>query len=468
MVAPAPSAAIADELHQQGPVGARFIPPDRQIDPGVQPMPEQRPSLGARVKAALKPGADAWAKAMQPNYDHQFGQDGGMMGDAAELVTRAPRVAGAVVGGVNEAVDKGVIEPMLGGAANAVNRAINPLVRYATGKEVPLVKDAPFGPGSVIDQLAGSSPPAPDAPLGARPAPPASLPNDTATPGARLGPTVEAARQKEVAQAAQAVGPAAAIAVEEAQKAGGAPLGASDRKPLSSQQRDRAATSAMDRYTTTVVPKLIEAMVRNGDIDRAVKFQEFMQTAETKRAMKDYVHMVVAAGEQDMETFGRHFIAAYNRLGYYNDGTTIVPEQSRFTMDEAGAVNGAVITFRNEATGDTYERVYDDPNQLYMVGLSAADPLNAFTETAARIKSANEAALGAKKAARDDAKAAEKDREKRIFDVAKMIFEQAGKNVLPGQQSPITFDIALEEARRAFPSAGQSAASDPPPLLRKN
>lgn len=547
IMAPAPSAAIADELYLQGPVGARFIPPERQVspsaappvaasqpaapapmmpalqppqldrraqfeppvDPGrpselvtfspdqirkaAQPAPSTGPSLGARVKDALKPGLDTWAGAMQPNYDHQFGQPGGLLGDASEVILRAPRVAGAIVTGTNDVVDNTVIRPALGAAANAVNRAVNPALRYAAGVEAPLVENAPFGPGSMIDRIAGTaspppapaappasdSPPAPAAPLGARPAPPASQPNDTATPGQRLGPTVEAAKQAEVKQAAQSIGPAAAVAVEEAQKVANAPLGATDRQPLSPKQRDRAATSAMDRYITVVVPKLIEAMVKNGDIERAVKFQEFMEAAETKRAMKDYAHMVVAAGEQDIETFGKHLIAAYNRLGYYNDGTTIVPEQSRFTTDESGAVNGAVITFRNEETGDTYERVYDDPNQLYMVGLAAADPLNAFTETASRIKAANEAALGARKAARDEVREAAKERQKNIHDAAKLIFEQSAKNAQSdmlsfdpkkGGERPraLTFEEAREEARRAYPEPDSEPPATPPPLLRPN
>jgi hypothetical protein len=493
---PAPPAPQGPQLDRR----AQFDPP---VDPR-RPLselaafsPQQIRQSAQRDPNAGPTFAERAYEATKPNYDHPFLQDLNIMADVAEAGKRVLHtgnaIASAVVGNQIETAKQSA-----GMTANTVNNLVNPYSGYLTGFRAPLVPDTPLGPGGILGPKAQApaaagpdaapnapptapqapptapqapptapqAPPAapPNAPLGARQPPETPKQNPIAPPpGPRLGPTVESAKALQVQQAAQAVGPAAAVAVEEAQKVAKGPIGATEGDRLTPKQRDRAATSAMDRYTTTVVPRLIEEMLKRGDVDRAIKFQEFMQAAETKRAMKDYVHMVVAAGEQDIETFGKHFIAAYNRLGYYNDGTTIVADKSKFTTDENGAVNGAILTFRNEQTGDTYERVYDDPNQLYMIGLAAADPLNAFTETAARIKSANEAAIGARRDARTEAKAAEKDRQKNISDVAKLIFEQASKDM-----KPIPYEMALEEARRLYPPPEEAQQAAPPPLLRKN
>ena len=500
MAPPAPQPQQAPGLDRR----AQFEPP---VDPN-RPMadlaafsPEEirrstpGPTLGARIAEATKTGLqgtksgmDAWAGAYKPNYDHEFGKNAA--GDFAEGLSRLTPTMIEAGGAVNRVVGNQVGQ-VAGGAANTVNRIVNPWSRYIFGVEAPLVPGAPLGPGGIMGPEAtgqqAASPPAPSPPAPAAPLAPASPAPAAPIPPASqlgLGPTRKAAAEMQAAQVAQVskhFSPMAAVAVQAGQEAKGGPLGATPGKaPMTAPQRDRAATSAMDRYTTVVIPRLIEEMVKRGDIDRALKFQAFMEASETKKAMKDYVQMVVAAGEQDMPTFGKHFIAAYNRLGYYNDGTTIVPEQSRFTKDETGAVNGAVITFRNEDTGDTYERVYDDPDQLYLVGLAAADPLNAFEETASRLKSARDAALGARKAQADEAKAAEKERQKNIQDAAKLIFEQSAKrseNLLANRSSkdgtpppaPLTFAEALEEARSLYAApTGEPAGTAPPPLLRRN
>lgn len=437
------------------------------LDPQILSIVQQQGAAPAMQASPENP--------LGPDYSHQFGQRGGTLADAGEVAARATAAIDTLPGKVVDAAGYA-----LGTAANTVNRIINPWTGYVAGIEAPLTEHGALGPDR-------AAPPATSAgPAATQSAPsPASAPAPFSGPRAKsggladlaasadsylgavkpraAGPRIEnvPAAKQEAEAAAQVAGPAAAVAIAAAQQQAGGPLGAPGGDKLTDGQKERASTDALDHYTKVVVPQLVEEMVKRGDLDRAIQYQDFIEKRETQAAIKDWSAALVAATEGDMDAFAENIITVYNRLDYFGDDTTIVREDSGFTRDSQGNINGAVLTFKDENTGDTFQKIYNDPEQFYLMGLAATAPEEAFAWHEKKIAAAAEAQKGAVEKAEKEAQATEK----RVDDVAKVIFESAMKNALPGAEPPITYAEARRQAQEQLGVPGAAAA--PPPLLRR-
>ena len=448
--------------------------PSPQSSRAVRAASEQLPALYAEREKLAETLKAARIKELGPNYDHQWGGAGGLLADAGEAITRG----NAAVDAINDAA-LSVPAYAAGSVANAVNRITNPWTGYIAGVEAPLNDFGAMGPEGTATTppaaqsgtAAGGSRPT----LGASPVqaaasdqtPDAALQPASsglgAPPSAALGPrranapAEKVPAMKQEAQAAASVGgPAAAVAVAAAQNVKGEPLGAPGAGKLTEAQVGRASSDAMEHYTKVVAPQLIEEMLKRGDVDRALKYQDFIDQAATKAAMKDWSAAMVAAVDGNMDVFADKIITVYNRLDYYGDNTTILREKSGFTKDAQGNINGAILTFKDETTGNTWEQILDDPEQFVTMGIAATAPEKAFEVYEARIMAAKEGARGAAK-----------ERKQGLDDLAKLIFTETTKGALTDEQK-ITYAEAMQQAQEQIdgPSQAETAAA-PPPLLRR-
>lgn len=381
LVAPAPSAAIADELYQQGPAGVRYLrtPDENAMIPGT------------------KESADAAARK------------------AAAEAEEANRRQKMILAGIAE----------LPGTANA---GIRTQAAEKLAAMTPASSGPPIKPGAV-------GPTVQNAP---KAAPPASAP-----------PMVRGLAQTAVDAMTQTATPAMQEATAAASKGMPAPAAGGAK---SAAARDKYAKGFMDYYIEKGAPMVVEAFIKKGQFDKALAFQDFMQRQETKAGMDDWAKAAFAASVGDMDTFSKHIMSAYNRLDYFGDNTVIVEDQSGFTRDKAGNITGAKITFKDEKTGNTFDQVFTDPNDLVRMGITLLAPEQAFEYYAQQQQAAQQAAMGLTPKEAAEA-AAKKDSEtaKRVDDIAKTIYE--GSKQLDG-----TYAMTYEEARRA---AQQAASIDP-------
>ncbi|MDP2047554.1 MAG: hypothetical protein Q8K33_01490 [Cypionkella sp.] len=474
IVAPPQSRAIEDELAASGNVGPRYIPNPRYQPPApaaaAAPQPFQRnpPGGDPRRQSAGPTLPQGYGVDMAPDRAHVFGQSVG--GDAAEIGKRTLSGFGAVAENAAEAIP---------GALRPVSQALDTATRYATGtntmedrardsgQNVQGIYDDPAkraqavefmkarergeNPESIVPGFAVKKSAAPvPAPAGtSRP-----VPMEGVGVGPRVGkasPAPDSSVVKAADEALASTSPATQEALQAAAVKAG-PLGIKPTEKAGAEHAKKFAQSFEDYYLQNVAPKVMEEYIRQGDIQKATGFQEFLDRKETRAGMENWVKAAHAVTLGDYDTFAENMLEAYNRLDYFPDGTTIVKEQSGIVYGKDGKASGARVTFKDEASGDTWEKVYGSVDDMVKEGMTLLAPEMAFEHYAAQ----NEAS----KPKPADPAAAQKDMEKRVDDAAKVIFE---KSIGLDGQLTIPYDEARKQAAAAIAGPqGQQQLQGPP------
>ncbi len=389
----------------------------------------------ARMNAAPGEAAAAvkdWAK---PDYDHDFG-----VGLGPDLNQGAKRVA-AAAGEVFQAADGRVVD------ANkqvlAVGQAVGDYVTGTPRAPAPATAPPPAGMGA-------APPPATPAaalqegPAGTRPGPLiANLPPD---------------KQKLAIAASDAMAdtatPAVKAATEAAQDNPDMPEMGAGGKEVTEDDREEGAKVFLEEYAKVGAPIVIEEMLRRGDVKGAMEFQEFLDTAATKRAMKSWGRAAFAAQIGDFDTFAEETFKAYDNLDYFGDNNKIDRENSGFIEDEAGNILGAKITIKDVDTGETKELVFDSPEDMVEMGIGLLAPETAFEYRKQQMEAAREARAGAEKPE------SQKEFNKRVDDLAKLLFEKAADAVITGGE-PLSYEQARQQAVAALSGGGPVAPEAP-------
>lgn len=290
-------------------------------------------------------------------------------------------------------------------------------------------------------------------PLGVAPsAPPSNIPIK-----AFAKPSDKAASATTAATLEQGASPAAKAATTTATQAMGVKPG---QRTITDAQYQRGATAWSERYLEVGAPVYFEALVREGEFDKAKAFQEWMQTAETNRAMKDIGTSVTAFLLGDADKGAAHMVKAFNNLGYYPDGTTV--EKSQFTKGKDGEINGLVITMKDGRSGHTFEQVFNGGvDDLVSSLLPAMMPEQAFEHVFAMRDAAQKSAMGAiersDKLAKDQA-----EEDKSVL--------KAAQDLVKDSMGQITLEDAIDQVLSAKDkvSAAREAASGATWLYRPN
>ncbi len=243
---------------------------------------------------------------------------------------------------------------------------------------------------------------APGPRIGKTPPPDSSLKTSFDKYTASMGSTVPASAPPVVKQmsatAAETLKATSTPAIDAAAQA--ASMGLPKPKPgakVTEATRDKYAKGFMDHYMKVGAPMVLEGFLKTGQFDKATAFQEFISRTETKAGMDNWAKAAFAASTGDMDAFADNVLQAYNRLGYFGDDTTIVEDESGFTRDKAGNITGAKITFKDEKTGNTFDQVFTDPNDLVKMGITLLAPDQAFEYFYKQQEAAVTASLGLKK-----------------------------------------------------------------------
>lgn len=233
----------------------------------------------------------------------------------------------------------------------------------------------------------------------------------------------------------------------------------------SEAKRKRFAADFMDHYREVGAPMVYEALISRGEFEKAEAFRAFLDRDETKAGMENWARAAFAATVGDMDTFATEIMEAYDRLDYFPDGTTILREESGFTRDKAGNITGAKITFKDAKSGNTWDQVFSDPNDLVRLGITLLAPEQAFEYYFEEQKAAAAAARGIATNEAEAEKQAAAAMQKRVDEVAKMIYEKSvGLDGVPTMTYAEARAVA-EAQLSGMPGVGAAPAM--PPIVRR-
>lgn len=407
IVVPGPRGIIADELAAAGrETGARYIPPDRQV-----PSSAEAERAAAQESAAAKKAAD---DLELENLRRMRDEDGPI-----PLAWR--KEADDAIGKMTR--DRTAANP---------NPALDAVPMAPTRENAAALKGDPSIALSDAWQNA-TKPPRIDPMKGKAPA--------SASPTVRgLADTAAEAMAATTTPAMEATSAAAARGLPET----------AGKKPPSEATRNKYAGDFMDHYRKVGAPMVYEALISKGEFAKAEAFREFLDKDATKAGMDNWARAAFAASVGDMDTFADEIMEAYDRLDYFPDGTTIVREESGFTRDKDGNITGAKLTFKDEKTGNTFDQVFTDPNDLVRMGITLLAPEQAFEFYFEQQQAAAETARGLQK----EQSEADKAQQKRVDDVAKLIFENS-KDISGVPQ--ISYGDALRQAQEQLSGPGPAS-----------
>ena len=129
-------------------------------------------------------------------------------------------------------------------------------------------------------------------------------------------------------------------------------------------QISNGINSYVDRYNTTIAPKVIEHYMKIGQPEKAKSYQDFLSSGNTQQAQKDYAAAMVSAQMGDSAALRKYVIRAYNNSDYLTDGFDLVPGKTGLTTGEDGSITGATLAFKNKETGETNVMQLNSMNEI--------------------------------------------------------------------------------------------------------
>lgn len=140
------------------------------------------------------------------------------------------------------------------------------------------------------------------------------------------------------------------------------------RGPAKGKKKD--PIDAFESAYLEAIPTLVEGYVRIGEHEKAAAFMTFAESAQGKKAVRQYGKLIQATMMNDPERVLTEF-ADY--INMYGAGTTILRHKSKIITDDAGNMIGVDVALRNDETGaETVQRV--DGNTLQDMQVLALPP----------------------------------------------------------------------------------------------
>ena len=321
---------------------------------------------------------------------------------------------------IEEVRAKGIAE-----AQAAQSKAIADLVR---DNGVPQAPQAPASAPSVAPAAAGveveAVPIEKVEPIEARPlepintTPAAAAPTTPASPAAVTPPSASAATP-----APQAPMPEAKPEVVEkpaSPAAAGLPQPAKPQKRFSVgdasfDTREEAeayarknAPSVMDFMAKTLVPKMTEAYVAQGDMEKAAAWEKWAEDRQSKVAMREWAQAWRAASTGNIEKAADH---VFNLYKTFDDGVT--PMSKEIVKDKQGNITGFNVRLKNDATGEERTQ-FIDKGALTEMGLSALSPPQMFEQAYKRKAEADKVAAEQRVKLAEEARAEDREIRKEV------------------------------------------------------
>lgn len=159
-----------------------------------------------------------------------------------------------------------------------------------------------------------------------------------------------------------------------------------DTREEAMAEAEKLAPSASDLFLKNAVPKMVEAYIANGDIEKAKAFQDFADGHNGKRLMKDWAAAFTAP---DFDTAVSRFGKFYT--DHIDDGVDFTGHKMKVNAD---GTKVAVVTLKNKATGKETDMELTRDKMLALAG--QANPQKLFELEQSRTTAAEKAKLEAK------------------------------------------------------------------------
>jgi hypothetical protein len=172
------------------------------------------------------------------------------------------------------------------------------------------------------------------------------------------------------------------------------PQGTGTRQGDQQRVAEQASSDWVDEHMRVGIPHMAEQLMRRGKIEEAQALTDWAREETTRQGMQDYAKAAFGASVGDFDMFGQSVMDLYNNEDYYKDGLTMDRENSGFSYDENGQVDGAQVTF-NDENGDSFVRTYESMTDLVNEALLMLNPEAAFQTQIDRQEGATQALVGA-------------------------------------------------------------------------
>lgn len=279
------------------------------------------------------------------------------------------------------------------------------------------------------------------------------------------GPTVQAAAERGIAAVQEAAPPAAKDAAQAGAARATEGMGLTPDKPITKAQRSRGERAFIDRYMEVGMPMVIEGYLKRGDIEGAMRYQEFLDTYSTKQAMKTYASAMFDASVGNFDGFVDGMMDLYNNESYFPDGMTVDKAKSRIVKGEDGNPTGALLVLTDK-DGNEFEQIIQADDMIAW-GATMLAPENAVTYWADAAKAKMEREKGI---ADEQVNAAKEAREgnEAVANLALKMLEEDGKRLDRSEGAAhLTWEQAMEKARQALSVGSVARPGDvPAPLYR--
>ena len=391
---------------------------------------------------------------------HQWGKSGGLVDDIDQAGTMLGRGLGAVIDtGVSgaQATAESITNRGVDGI-RMINAPFQAASTYITGKDYIGAPEREDLNGDGVKQTASG--PAMEAAWN-------GLKADGDAP--KTGPASESPAEARVSSKAAEVmdevgnSPAMQAAADAVPAQS---MGATRGRPMTEAKRDEGAKALMESYRKNGAPIVMRELLRQGRIEEASKFEDFISSGTAKAGMEAWGKGLFAAMQGDIDSAADNLMDAYNSAGYFDDGFEIVKDDSALIKDDGGEVIGIRLAMKNQETGEIVVQE-DAIDNFIQKALWITSPEKAMEAASARIQAQQDALLKAQeqqtKMATDLIKLDYQAERRAQDEAAKYLFEQG--NDMLNQNGGMT----MEEARRKALGLGDPA-EDPlagPPVARR-
>jgi hypothetical protein len=144
--------------------------------------------------------------------------------------------------------------------------------------------------------------------------------------------------------------------------------------------------SVMDFMAKTLVPKMQETYLAQGDVEKAEAWTQWAEQRQSKRAMSEWASAWRAASMGNIEKAADH---VFNLYKTYDDGIT--PLSKEVVKDKDGNITGFNVKLKVDETGEERTQ-FIDQKALTEMGLAALSPPQMFEQQFKRQQEADQAA----------------------------------------------------------------------------
>ncbi len=154
-----------------------------------------------------------------------------------------------------------------------------------------------------------------------------------------------------------------------------------DSKDKATRYAETKAPSHEDIFYKETGPKVYETLVTQGKLEDAQDWQKFMDSRDTRKAMKRFGSMARSAQTGNHEAAIKEFMGIYNS-DYANDGAEASGYETK--TDDDGNVTGVSVTFKED--GKTWTQDFNNLGDFYQLAYTEMAPEKMFDYFGSRIE----------------------------------------------------------------------------------